>query len=473
MKYEIWTKAMEEISDRHIVEAAKIQKKRRRPLWLGLTAAAAVAAIVLGVVLWPGGSPLVPTVQAVSQAEYPASAPYPDESSDAAGASYEAWYQDQAARREWSKQCNQTLGSFLSSTIPQFLAGQTEENRVYSPLSLYMALAMLAELTDGNSRQQVLDLLDVPDLETLRTRATALWQSHYVNDGATTCILASSLWLDQDVTFVQSTLDTLSKTYYASTYQGKMGSKETNQALRSWINEQTGGLLQEQAEGLELSAETVLALVTTVYFRAKWASEFSPSATEPGLFHGLSQDITCDFMKSSSTQRYCRGEAFSAVYQPLEGGGGMWLLLPDAGSTPEDLLSSGEAVRFLLTQDTWEDSQYLTVHLRMPKFDVASDLDLSQGLQSLGVTDVFDSHVSDFTPTTTQTEELYISQANHAARVMVDEEGCTAASYTVLAVEGAGMPPEEEVDFTLDRPFLFVITGEDGLPLFVGTVYEP
>ena len=54
--------------------------------------------------------------------------------------------------------------SFLSSTIPQFLAGQTEENRVYSPLSLYMALAMLAELTDGNSRQQVLDLLDVPDL---------------------------------------------------------------------------------------------------------------------------------------------------------------------------------------------------------------------------------------------------------------------------------------------------------------------
>lgn len=39
---------------------------------------------------------------------------------------------------------------------------------ILSP-QLYMALAMLAELTDGNSRQQVLDLLDVPDLETLRT----------------------------------------------------------------------------------------------------------------------------------------------------------------------------------------------------------------------------------------------------------------------------------------------------------------
>lgn len=473
MKYETWAKALEEISDRHIVEAAKIQRKRRRPLWLGLTAAAAVAAIVLGVLLWPGGSPLVPTVQAVSPAAYPASAPYPDASSDAAGATYEAWYQDRAARMEWSKQCDQALDAFLTSTIPQFLAGQAGENRVYSPLSLYMALAMLAELTDGNSRAQVLDLLDVPDLETLRTRATALWRANYVNDGATTSILASSLWLNQDVAFIQSTLDTLAEAYFASTYQGKMGSQETNQALRNWINEQTGGLLQEQAEGLELSAETVLALATTVYFRAKWSSAFAPSATEPSLFHGLSRDITCDFMKSSGAQRYCWGENFSAVYKPLEGGGGMWLLLPDPGTTPEELLSSGEAVRFLLTQDTWEDSQYLTVHLRMPKFDVVSDLDLSQGLQNLGVTDVFDSHASDFTPTTTQTEGLYVSTANHAARVMVDEEGCTAASYTVLAVEGAGILPEEEVDFTLDRPFLFAITGEDGLPLFVGTVYEP
>lgn len=38
---------------------------------------------------------------------------------------------------------------------------------------------------------------------------------------------------------------------------------------------------------------------------------------------------------------------------------------------------------------------------------------------------------------------------------------------------GAGMPPEEEVEFVLDRPSLFVITSNDGLPLFVGAVYRP
>ena len=56
---------------------------------------------------------------------------------------------------------------------------------------------------------------------------------------------------------------------------------------------------------------------------------------------------------------------------------------------------------------------------------------------------------------------------------MVDEEGCEAAAYTMMATSGSAAPPDEEVDFTLDRPFLFSITGLENLPLFVGTVQNP
>lgn len=44
---------------------------------------------------------------------------------------------------------------------------------------------------------------------------------------------------------------------------------------------------------------------------------------------------------------------------------------------------------------------------------------------------------------------------------------------TVMMMAGAAAPPEEEMDFVLDRPFLFAITGYDGLPLFVGVVNQP
>ena len=70
------------------------------------------------------------------------------------------------------------------------------------------------------------------------------------NDGAVTSILANSLWLNESVNFNQSTMDSLAKNYYASSFRGEMGSEEFNQALRDWINEQTGGLLEAQADGL-------------------------------------------------------------------------------------------------------------------------------------------------------------------------------------------------------------------------------
>jgi len=99
-------------------------------------------------------------------------------------------------------------------------------------------------------------------------------------------------------------------------------------------------------------------------------------------------------------------------------------------------------------------------------------MERARSLKGLGVTDVFDPAVSDFSPMTDDTA-AYLSQAQHAARVAVDEEGVTAAAYTVMMMCGAAAPPEEEVDFVLNRPFVFAITGTDGLPLFVGIVHQP
>jgi serine protease inhibitor len=58
--------------------------------------------------------------------------------------------------------------------------------------------------------------------------------------------------------------------------------------------------------------------------------------------------------------------------------------------------------------------------------------------------------------------------------VAVDEAGVIAAAYTLMVGDTGGMPEQlEEVDFILDRPFLFVITGSDNFPLFAGVVAEP
>ena len=106
-------------------------------------------------------------------------------------------------------------------------------------------------------------------------------------------------------------MDTLADTYYASSFRGEMGSADFNKALQDWLNEQTGGLLSDQTGSIELEPETVLALATTVYFRAKWTDEFQESGTEPGIFHAAGGDVTADFMHRRDSSSYYWAENFS------------------------------------------------------------------------------------------------------------------------------------------------------------------
>ena len=109
----------------------------------------------------------------------------------------------------------------------------------------------------------------------------------------------------------------------------------------------------------------------------------------------------------------------------------------------------------------------------IPKFSASSKTDLIAPLQKLGVTDAFDAGRADFSALLPASENppVCLAKADHAAMVMIDEEGVTGAAYTEFGMTMAALPPENEISFVLDRPFLFVVTGDDNSILFAGTVY--
>lgn len=472
-----------DIRDDLIDGAKEVPKKKRqwtKNRWMGAVAAVLALAILGGILLRPGGGL---SAYAIVQAEYPKMDPFPSGMAQLIEPIYDTlhdrWWTDVLAQRRDLGDTSD-LQAFFAQSAQTFLTQTIGENRVYSPLNVYLALAMLAQLTGGESREQILTLLGSGSMDELRQRASDLWNCNYRDDGAVTSILANSLWLNEDVKFDRDTMDILARGFHASSYRGKMGSEQFNRALQDWLNAQTGGLLEKQAGNIQLDAQTVLALASTVYFKAKWSDEFSKDKTAPQTFHAPDGDIQIDFMNQRDDGNYYWGDKFAAVCQYFRMGGAMWFILPDEGVTPEKLLSDEQVLDFLLntvfTTDPieWENSKLLMVNKAIPKFDVSSQFDLTEGLQALGVTDVFDETVSDFTPMTTDVDmPVIVSEVNHAARVMIDEEGCTATAFTELPAVGAMPPPDDEVDFVLDRPFLFCITGISGLPLFVGVVHQP
>lgn len=419
--------------------------------------------------LMPGQT--VSAAQKLAAPQYPQMAPYPTEFAATFDADYDAWRDSLKAQRR-DRDLSAELEAYFAKTIPAVLDGAPGENVLCSPVNLYMALAMLAECAGGESRAQVLELLGSADVETLRQQASDVWNVTYRADGAVQRTLGSALFLDDDLDFRQDTLDVLARDYYSSSFRGQMGSEAMNEAFRSWLNENTGNLLTNQIDQLELTPEILLALATTVHFQAKWHHEFLAENTVDGTFHSPDGDLDARMMRSDGFDTYYWGDRFSAVAKGFEEGA-MWFLLPDEGVSPEELLEDQQAMAFLLNRETLsETSTYLRVHLTVPQFDVSCQLGLNDTLKGLGITDVFDPTLADFTPVS-QSQQLALSRVIHGARVKVDEQGCEGAAYTAMLYAGASRPPEEEVYFTLDRPFLFCVTGAQNLPLFMGIVNQP
>ena len=367
------------------------------------------------------------------------------------------------------------LLGYSTKTVSKLLGGEETANVVYSPANLYLALSMLTETVDGETRAQLLDLLGTEDEETVRTTANALWRALYTDSASGKTLLANSLWLSEGQVYRTETAERLANDYCASVFSVPMGTGDANEAVQAWLNTNTGGLLADAVKNIETKPETVMLLLSTIYFKDQWRDEFYAGGTAEDTFtaaDGTAQRV--DFMnKTQDRASYVRGEGYTVAQLSFRGGESMIFLLPDEGTALTPLLR-GEAALTDLFTDVYDNDRAQTAKLiwSVPKFDVSSDLELTAALKSLGVTDVFDDTQADFSPLADFDEPVAVTQVQHAARVKIDEEGCEAAAFTAIMGDATAAMPEElpVVEMDLDRPFAFAITGADGLPLFVGAV---
>ena len=186
----------------------------------------------------------------VSGAVYPEMAPYPQPSDyikpsgyhdgDAYHKVHDPWLADRKQQREQPEGYTEVPKDYLTEEIAAFFTNVDTENPILSPINTYIALAMLAEVTDSETREEILSAVHIDTLETLRDNAHAVWMANYCDDGALKSIPASSLWLSDTLRYREETIAALSEHYLASVYQGKMGEPTFDRALQSWIDVQNG-----------------------------------------------------------------------------------------------------------------------------------------------------------------------------------------------------------------------------------------
>ena len=120
--------------------------------------------------------------------------------------------------------------------------------------------------------------------------------------------------------------------------------------------------------------------------------------------------------------------------------------------------------------EVWERVDYGKVDIALPKFDVSSEIQLTEDLKALGVDLIFDPEKADLSALLGDSS-VPVSDVRQNARLKIDEYGCEAAAYTAVTALGGVLPEDQEqYEFIADRPFIYVQMGISDMPLFIGTV---
>lgn len=401
----------------------------------------------------------------VAQAQYPKSVAYED---------YEG-KQSVKEKNPVSVDYFKALQNFSATSAPHiFTSDQRSANAMYSPISLYMALAISASGAKNQTQDEILSTLNMKGLgvNQLERETGNLYRLLFTDNKVGKLHLANSLWLAKGIPFNKDYLDTATKKYYASLYSVDFADTNTEDLISQWISENTNGLLQGSHPP---NPQQILAIINTIYFYDEWVKQFSEKQTKKDTFTlANGQRVTADFMNDTFMGHgFIHGDGFLTSSLEFKNGSSMNFYLPDKGVDVYDLLSTSEKINKLLDPAQGENRKKQgRVVFKIPKFAYGTTLSLNDILKTMGMKQAFEPN-ADFSGLTSATN-AYISEVLQESFITINEKGCEAAAYTKISMVTSGPAPSEEyAEMILDRPFIYTITSPDDVVLFMGVINNP
>ncbi|KAK3132422.1 hypothetical protein QOZ80_6AG0521190 [Eleusine coracana subsp. coracana] len=333
-------------------------------------------------------------------------------------------------RRSASPDALTTLGLRLTKQFAEADASTGRRNVIFSPLSIYSALALVAAGARGSTLDELLALLGAGSREDLAE------------------FLGS---LDKAV-----------------------------DEINNWVAAVTNNLIKSVPGPSSLSPDTSVLLANAIYFKGTWDEPFRKEGTKLDKFYLLDGTTAIDaplMRKDGGSQLIAVHDGFKVLSLPYRVSSkwrrgdhhvpeySMCIVLPDEHDGPwnvVDRITSGPG--FL--RDHLPSRTVQVGKLRLPKFKFSYSTQLISFLQNMGLKLTFDSNEADHSDMTIDDgsgKPLVTSGVFHNAVIEVNEEGTEAAAVTFFSLPpGAAMwsPPRHTVDFIDDHPFAFFIIEE-------------
>ncbi|XP_065867638.1 serpin-Z3-like [Euphorbia lathyris] len=380
-----------------------------------------------------------------------------------------------------------------SHSILKEIKNGCQNNLVISPLSLHIALNMLASASTGRTLKQLLQFLkseSITDLTAQSSRLAGLATSDVGADGANLgpiVSLANGIWVNDGFP-VKPSFKQLAEDVYkakAQSFDFLNQGEQVRDEINSWAREASKGHINLLLPRNFFKEDAIAVLANAIYFNAKWVLMFDASRTKDEDFHLLNgQTVKVPFMKMPSTTNYYGSfERFKLLKMDYRNGRtlaikyAMYIFLPHEKdglqelvemfhSDPRSLLENRE-VRYIILDDVW-----------LPKLKYGYELNADETMKELGLDLPFDENEAEITEMVESREVVCLSKAIQKSYMEIDEQGTSATAISAVGIRRgcriSMTPPPPRPCFIADHPFLFMIKEDvSDIILFVGAALNP
>ena len=381
------------------------------------------------------------------------------------------WTAEATSEAERQKVASANVG-FAFRLLREVVREQPDRNVFISPYGASVVLQMACTGAEGQTKAEMERVLGTADFGGDVVNGANQDFERVLNGEGTNVALsvANGLWYQKGAQAKASFVASCQQ-YFGATVDGlDFADPRSVGVINAWASEKTRGKITSIADGM-INPLTELFLANAVYFKGRWEEPFDAKLTKNRVFHlrgGKQQQ--CPMMEQSRKFDYRRGTGYEAVRLEYQGWAlGMYVFLPDAGSSPEKLAG-------IMTGETWQrvtepgfTQRQGTVVL--PKFKLEYGVELKQPLIALGMRKAFDK--ADFGGISDRA--LFVSAVRQQTFVEVNEEGTEAAAATGMTMRSdMDIDPPKPFRMIVDRPFMFLIEDKETKAiLFMGVVLNP
>ncbi len=343
-----------------------------------------------------------------------------------------------------------------------------DENPVYSPIPVYLALGLLANGADKEAREEIFLAINEDDTkgEELNRYYRDLIGEISEVEGDTSFNISNSIWYDRDFKAKDDFLQKNKNYYGAGAYKIDFENKEAPKLINQWVRDATNSKINKMLD--QIDEKTVMYLFSTIYFDAKWETPFPKDKSFRGDFFLENDSLEVEKMSNTFEVKSIINEEESLIVLPYKDSRYSFMaLMPREGIDIRDYVKGLDMEEIGKRINSIEKER---LNIILPKFEVSFENRLDNDLKDMGIERIFDPQVNSLEKMGESSGNIYLSKMIQKTYIKVDEEGTEAASVVEAQIDVTSLSPT--IDF--NRPFVYSILDKDtGLAVFLGIMDNP